>query len=791
MYKNCQYSKQETNYPIMLCNLSFRYLRITISFLFFLALCLSTHNIHPRTKLSGLLRANRWQEIEKLFKNRNPHYNQESYAAAMAILNTTQPGHSENKKIVEAFHYLLSILDLSCSQTKKKALLDCIEKERIEAKQENMQRTAAWQGIIQAQKHNMPLLALYLARIVSLKPRDPLSEVIFQKRLGLLIRNKKFSSALYLVNRSDLRRFSSPFSNFLRARTLAYAQEKDRSLYFYFQSAHQGAVAWIRKSILRDIRHFYPGVLNIKKPSTSERSFQRKLIALSENLSRQQIRYLKQTFTVQTIIKSTNRQRLLTDGIFLIKSNQANYLTSLSGGFYAYLSKNPSVLMQWASHLRSSKQNYQALKILKPFRDIFSTHSPLWYNYIELLAKEYGKKSRSYFNETLKYLQFYPYKTLVQDILLENLIGSSSKKIKWAPSKDWKQVKDKLPHHSASGRFFYWLKRYYKEHGQLQEFQELQENFYSYAPGSFYVSETWNKKANDRNYKKDWFRVKNNNSYIRWLSKHGGNRKARQFLSNTNIEKYQNPKADKILDLLNDLDEPRDDIARLFFSLGHWQEGTRFFRELYTNKLSRREYLMRLVQLGIWSKTLNVQVYYLRQLLREERINIDPFRVPTALGKLLYPRPYRDIVRKYSRRYGTNEHMNYALMRQESLFRENAVSRSNAQGLMQIMPRTGKWLRRYIPELANKPLYLQDPKTNIHLGVYYFSRLVKKNQGDFRWATIAYNGGPGNLKKWKRRYYHGDFYYFLERLPNNESRNYCRFTHENNLRYDIFYDLSH
>ena len=85
---------------------------------------------------------------------------------------------------------------------------------------------------------------------------------------------------------------------------------------------------------------------------------------------------------------------------------------------------------------------------------------------------------------------------------------------------------------------------------------------------------------------------------------------------------------------------------------------------------------------------------------------------------------------------------------------------------MQIMPRTGDWLAGKM-KIRNPDL--MDPDTNINMGAKFFADLVR-TQGDFRWASIAYNGGPGNLRKWKKRYYKDDFYFFLENLPIEEPR---------------------
>jgi soluble lytic murein transglycosylase-like protein len=98
------------------------------------------------------------------------------------------------------------------------------------------------------------------------------------------------------------------------------------------------------------------------------------------------------------------------------------------------------------------------------------------------------------------------------------------------------------------------------------------------------------------------------------------------------------------------------------------------------------------------------------------------------------------------------------------------------------MPKTGAWLTS---KLKINDYDLLHPETSIQLGAKFFSDLLKKYNNDFRWAAVAYNGGPGNLEKWKKKYYHNDFNYFLEILPVKESRNYCRKTYQNYLHYKI------
>ena len=85
-------------------------------------------------------------------------------------------------------------------------------------------------------------------------------------------------------------------------------------------------------------------------------------------------------------------------------------------------------------------------------------------------------------------------------------------------------------------------------------------------------------------------------------------------------------------------------------------------------------------------------------------------------------------------------------MRQESAFNVRAKSPTGAVGLMQVEPRTA----RNVQKVTKKQLY--DPKTNIEIGVKYFTRLLKLHQGETELALAAYNAGPERVKQWRRQY---------------------------------------
>ena len=117
----------------------------------------------------------------------------------------------------------------------------------------------------------------------------------------------------------------------------------------------------------------------------------------------------------------------------------------------------------------------------------------------------------------------------------------------------------------------------------------------------------------------------------------------------------------------------------------------------------------------------------------------------------------------------------YAFIRQESQFSTRAKSRVGARGLMQLMPATASFIAgdRSLRFSARHRLY--EPSFNMMLGQKYIEHLLvhKEVDGDLFRLVTAYNGGPGNLGKWRRRTRFGDDpLLFIESLPARETRDF-------------------
>lgn len=97
---------------------------------------------------------------------------------------------------------------------------------------------------------------------------------------------------------------------------------------------------------------------------------------------------------------------------------------------------------------------------------------------------------------------------------------------------------------------------------------------------------------------------------------------------------------------------------------------------------------------------------------------------------------YKDIFLEASEKYGVSYDLLTAMAKQESGFNPNAVSKSGAMGIMQIMPATANELGLDAPF---------DAYDNIMAGADYISQKLAEYDGDVDLALAAYNAGSGTV----------------------------------------------
>lgn len=86
-----------------------------------------------------------------------------------------------------------------------------------------------------------------------------------------------------------------------------------------------------------------------------------------------------------------------------------------------------------------------------------------------------------------------------------------------------------------------------------------------------------------------------------------------------------------------------------------------------------------------------------------------------------------------------------ALIRQESAFNPEAISKKGAQGLTQVMPTTADDIKQWTQRSYYEPFRISH---NVHFGAYYLGRMLRKFGWDKSKAVMAYNGGPEAVASW-------------------------------------------
>lgn len=134
----------------------------------------------------------------------------------------------------------------------------------------------------------------------------------------------------------------------------------------------------------------------------------------------------------------------------------------------------------------------------------------------------------------------------------------------------------------------------------------------------------------------------------------------------------------------------------------------------------------------------------------------------------VYPKKYEANVKKYATMYDVNEELIFSVIKAESNFKSDAVSKKGAVGLMQIMEDTADWVSERIGILPTSEEELLLPDKNIEIGAYYISYLLDLYDDDIKCAMAAYNAGPTNVNEWL------DGEATLEDIPFPETEKYVK-----------------
>lgn len=141
---------------------------------------------------------------------------------------------------------------------------------------------------------------------------------------------------------------------------------------------------------------------------------------------------------------------------------------------------------------------------------------------------------------------------------------------------------------------------------------------------------------------------------------------------------------------------------------------------------------------------------------------------------LRFPLIYPNLVKQYAKNYQVSPQLIYAIIRQESGFREDVVSPVGARGLMQLMPATATMVAKNekIPYLDKAQLFSSEK--NINLGTAYLKQLGKRFNKHPLLIAAAYNAGPSQVNYWLKNHPPKEIDLWIETLPWHETRNYLK-----------------
>jgi Soluble lytic murein transglycosylase and related regulatory proteins (some contain LysM/invasin domains) len=158
--------------------------------------------------------------------------------------------------------------------------------------------------------------------------------------------------------------------------------------------------------------------------------------------------------------------------------------------------------------------------------------------------------------------------------------------------------------------------------------------------------------------------------------------------------------------------------------------------------------------------------------------------------KRAYPLEYSETVSAQAVENNLDPALVYSVIRAESNFDPDAVSRAGAVGLMQLTPDTFAWLQT---KVKNDAVYtaqdLKTPAVNIRYGCRFLSLLLEKYSGE-RTALSAYNAGIGTVNAWLDDPDVSKDGATLDRIPYEETRKYVDAVLDNYAKYKKLYQFN-
>ncbi len=154
--------------------------------------------------------------------------------------------------------------------------------------------------------------------------------------------------------------------------------------------------------------------------------------------------------------------------------------------------------------------------------------------------------------------------------------------------------------------------------------------------------------------------------------------------------------------------------------------------------------------------------------------SFEPGLLSSDTASLVFPRAFTSDFQAAADKVGMNHWLLLSVAKQESAFLPNAVSRSDALGLLQLLLATAK---EVVPGVSREELF--EPAVNAKAGSLYLQKLLLRFDGNIALALAGYNAGPSRAAIWQKDLMESplmkagfDPDAFIDAIPYAETRKY-------------------
>ena len=141
---------------------------------------------------------------------------------------------------------------------------------------------------------------------------------------------------------------------------------------------------------------------------------------------------------------------------------------------------------------------------------------------------------------------------------------------------------------------------------------------------------------------------------------------------------------------------------------------------------------------------------------------------------LRFPVLFKKTITHYANLQKLDPSSVFGLIRQESVFNQDARSRAGARGLMQIMPATGRRIARRLKEKWTSSRVLYEPDVNVRYGTSYLKNLLDQFDRNYALSFAGYNAGEHRVERWLPADKPMPADIWIENIPFKETRDYVK-----------------